>query len=241
MTVALVLNRADNAPLSTTFHQRAFGKGDPFAQQREIAWEGPEAMAVGRVNFSGELEVASYPHVETLVVVEGELTLIAAGVEPVVLGPQAGAVIGCGTALRIHAASRTRFVFTTATCTLPAQGGLFRLPTYADADFKPSATLPPEVLLGPAPQCRGDNVFTDAAAHYVSGIWDSTPYHRIVRPHLSNEFMHLMAGGVRFAAPDGSVLSLSKGDTLFVPRGTPVGWESSERVAKYYVVQKIPG
>lgn len=240
MTAAIVLNRADNAPLSTPFRRAAFGQDDPFARQREIAWEGPQALAVGRVSFIGELDVASYPHIETLVVVEGELTLTAAGAAPLVLGPHAGVVIGCGTALRIHAASRVRFVFSAAACAHPTQGGLIRLPAYDKADFKPSATLPPEVLLSQPPQCRSDNVFTESAAHFVSGIWDSTPYHRIVRPHASNEFMHLVAGGVRFAAPDGSVLSLNQGDTLFVPRGTPVGWESSEHVAKYYVVQKVP-
>jgi uncharacterized cupin superfamily protein len=51
--------------------------------------------------------------------------------------------------------------------------------------------------------------------------------------------MHLVAGSVRFAAPDGSVLSLGAGDALFVPQGAPIGWESSERVAKFYVVQPV--
>lgn len=31
--------------------------------------------------------------------------------------------------------------------------------TALDADFRPSASLPAEALLGPAPQCRSDNVF----------------------------------------------------------------------------------
>jgi uncharacterized cupin superfamily protein len=44
---------------------------------------------------------------------------------------------------------------------------------------------------------------------------------------------------VRFAAPDGSVLSASAGDALFVPQGAPIGWESSDRVAKFYVVQSV--
>lgn len=240
MTNVIVLNRADKAPLSTSFHHAAFGKDDPFSQQREMAWEGPQDLAVGRVSFVGELDVVSYPHVETLVVVEGELSLMAEGAEPLVLGPNMGAVIGRGTALRIGAALPVRFVFCAAACAQSTQPGLVRLPSYADADFKPSATLPVEVLFSQPPQCRSDNVFTESAAHFVSGIWDSTPYHRIVRGHLSNEFMHLVAGGVRFAAPDGSVQSLNQGDTLFVPRGTPIGWESSEQVAKYYVVQKIP-
>jgi uncharacterized cupin superfamily protein len=238
MTVALVLHRADGAPLSTSFREAAFGKNDPFARHREIAWEGPGSMAAGRASFVGELEVASFPHIETIVVVAGELTLTAAGAAPLVLGPNAGAVIGSGTALRIQAASPARFVFCAAACDKPTKRGLF--PLRADADFKPSNSLPAEILLGPAPQCRSDNVFTDDAAHYLAGTWDSTPYHRIVRPHRLNEFMHLVAGSVRFAAPDGSVLSVGTGDALFVPQGAPIGWESSDRVAKFYVCQSVP-
>jgi uncharacterized cupin superfamily protein len=237
MTVALVLHRADGAPVSTSFRRAAFGKGDPFARHREIAWEGPGSMSAGRISFIGELEVASYPHIETIVVLEGALTLTAAGAAPLVVGPQAGVVIGCGTSLRIQAGSRVSFVFCAAACDKPTKRGLF--PLHADADFKPSATLPADVLLGPSPECRSDKVFIDDGAQYSAGTWDSTPYHRIVRPHRVNEFMHLLAGDVRFASPDGSVLSAGTGDALFVPQGAPVGWESSERVAKFYVVQSV--
>ncbi|BEP46026.1 cupin domain-containing protein [Variovorax sp. V15] len=235
MTVALVLHRANGAPVSTSFRRAAFGKDDPFTRHREIAWEGPDAMAVGRTSFIGELEVVSFPHVETLVVVEGELTLTAAGAAPLVLGPHTGAVIGCGTSLHIQASSRVQMSFCAAACDKPTRSGIARL--RADADFKPSRSLPPEVLFGSAPECRSDNVFTEDAARFTSGTWDSTPYHRIVRPHGSNEFMHLVAGSVRFAAPDGSVLSLATGDTFFVPLGASIGWESHERVAKFYATQ----
>jgi uncharacterized cupin superfamily protein len=238
MTVALVLHRADGAPVSTAFRRAAFGKNDPFARQREIAWEGPGAMAAGRVSFIGELEIASFPHTETLVVLEGELSLTAAGAAPLLIGPQAGVVIACGTAVRIQAGSRVRFVSCAAACDGPTQPGL--TPLRADADFKPSAAPPAETLLGPTPDCRSDNVFTEEQSQYRAGTWDSTPYHRVVRPHRLNEFMHLLAGSVRFANPDGSELAAGAGDALFVPQGAPIGWESSERVAKYYVVQSVP-
>ncbi|WP_334043731.1 cupin domain-containing protein [Burkholderia ambifaria] len=237
MTAVFVLHRADGTLSSTAFRKQAFGENDPFARDREIAWEGPDAMAAGRIGFVGELEVASFPHIETLVVVEGELTLEAAGAAPLVLGPREGVVIGGGTALRITAQVPVLLTFCAAACTNPTKRGLFAL--RADADFKPSSTLPADVLLGPAPQCRSDNVFLDDGAEYCAGTWDSTPYHRIIRPHRVNEFMLLLDGGVRFAAPDGSVLSLGAGDALFVPRGAPIGWESSERVAKFYVVQNV--
>ncbi|HDR9509825.1 hypothetical protein C5615_27010 [Burkholderia cepacia] len=237
MTVAFVLHRADGTPLSTVFRRESFGENDPFGRHREIAWEGPDSMAAGRIGFVGELDVPSFPHIETIVVVEGELTLEVPGAAPLVLGPQAGAVIGSGTTVRVSAASPVLFMFCAAACRNPTKRGLFAL--RADADFKPSASLPADVLLGPAPQCRSDNVFTDDGAGYCAGMWDSTPYHRIVRPHRVNEFMQLLAGSVRFAAPDGSVLSVGAGDALFVPQGASIGWESSDRVAKFYVVQDV--
>ncbi|AOK14686.1 hypothetical protein WT26_01100 [Burkholderia cepacia] len=240
MTAVFVLHRADgtaDTTNATAFRTQAFGERDPFARHREIAWEGPDAMAAGRIRFVGKLDVPSYPHIETVVVVQGELTLEAAGAAPLVLGPGQGAVIGGGTALRIAAQARVLVMFCAAACAQPTKHGLFEL--RADADFKPSATLPAEVLLGPAPQCRSDNVFTDDGAGCCAGTWDSTPYHRIVRPHRANEFMFLLDGGVRFAAPDGSAQSLGTGDALFVPRGASIGWESSERVAKFYVVQNV--
>ncbi|OOG53169.1 cupin domain-containing protein [Polaromonas sp. C04] len=237
MTTTLMLHHADGTPLSTPFRRAAFGKDDPFAREREIAWEGPDSMIAARVDFSGELDVASFPHIETLVVVEGELSLTVPGAAPLVIGPQAGVVIGRGTAVRIQARSRIRFVSCAAACNGPTSPGI--TPLRADADFKPSAAPPAEALLGPAPQCRSDNVFTDEQTQYRAGTWDSTPYHRVVRPHRLNEFMHLLAGSVQFASPDGSMLSASAGDALFVPQGAPIGWESSDRVAKFYVVQNV--
>ena len=101
----------------------------------------------------------------------------------------------------------------------------------------------PRLQAVPVSAARGsagpDNVFVDDGAQYSAGTWDSTPYHRIVRPHRANEFMHLVAGGVRYAAPDGSVLSAVTGDSIFVPQGASIGWESSERVAKFFVVQDV--
>ena len=128
-------------------------------------------------------------------------------------------------------------MFCAAAAELANQPGLTRL--RADANLKPSNSLPAEVLLGPAPLCRSDNVFKDELTGVLAGTWDSTPYHRIVRPHRLNEFMFLLDGGVRFAGHDGSVLSAVAGDALFVPQGAPIGWESSEPVAKFYVVQEV--
>jgi uncharacterized cupin superfamily protein len=238
MTVALLLHRADGEPLSTSFRKAAFGTADPFGRYREVACEGAGSMSAGRVRFTGELDVASFPHTETLVVVDGRLSLTSAGAAPLVLGRGEGAVITRGTAVRIASPSRTLFVFCAASAEGSNNAGI--TPLRADAAFKPSNPPPVETLLGPTPQCRSDNVFIDEEADYKAGTWDSTPYHRIVRAHRLNEFMYLLAGGVRFARPDGSVLSANAGDAIYVAQGAPIGWQSSERVAKFYVVQNVP-
>jgi uncharacterized cupin superfamily protein len=239
MTAALVLYRASGAPVSTEFRPAALGGNDPFAPWREIAWEGAGAMSAGRLRFEGSLAIAGFPHVETLVVVEGEMIVETDGAAPLVLTPGSGMVIGAGTALRVTTPSPTLLMFCAAACPQSAQSGVF--PLHAEADFKPSAnSLPKEILLGPVPQCRSDNVINEESIKYLAGVWDSTPYHRIVRAHPVNEFMHILDGGVRFAEPDGSVVSVQAGDAVFVPQGAAIGWESSERVAKFYVVQTVP-
>jgi len=238
MTAALLLHRADGAALATPLRTAAFGAADPFADTREIAWEGTGGMGAGRVSLSGEIDIAHHPHTETLVVVEGELSLDTPGSPGLMLGCGEGAVIARGTALRVQARGQAVFVF----CAFVAQVGTTAGVTvlHAQADFKPSSPPAANLLLGPAPHCRSDNVFKDEAAGVQAGTWDSTPYHRIVRPHPVNEFMFLLAGRVRLASPDGSVLEAGAGDAVLVPHGTAVGWESRVPVAKFYVVQSLP-
>lgn len=239
MLAALLLHRADGAAPAMAFRKAGLGTGDPFASGRSIAWQGPEAMAAGKVDFDGALDIAAFPHVETLIVVAGRLSLTEPGQAPLMLGPGQGVVVSRGTAIRVEAAAATQAVFCSATGEISATPGL--TPLVAEAAFKPSAAPPVEVLLGPVPACRSDNVFTDEAAAYRAGTWDSTPYRRIVRPHRVNELMHLLAGSVALEAPDGSMLVARAGDTVFVPQGAPCGWDSREHVAKFYVVQEVVG
>lgn len=237
MSVALLLHRADGAPLATAFRQAGLGAADPFASAREIAWAGAGGMTAGRVSLSGERMVAAFPHIEMISLVAGRMTLTTPGAPPVTLAARQGVVIGQGTQLRIEAGAGATFVFCAVAGSTSAVPGLTLL--RADADFKPSAPPPAEIVLGAMPECRSDNVFTDVSTRYRAGTWDSTPYRRVIRPHRLNELMHLLDGNGRFEAPDGSALTAGAGDVLFVPKGAAIGWESTNRVAKFYVVQEV--
>jgi uncharacterized cupin superfamily protein len=214
------------------------GAADPFAAGREVIWTS-EAAAAGRASLSGAFEIAAFPHTETLVVLAGELTVSVEGAPVLTVGPEAAVVIGRGTALRVQAAPGTVFAFHAQTAGTSAMPGA----TLITRDLPLSPSTPParEVLLGPSPQCRSHNVFTDEAVQLRAGLWDSTPYARISRPHRLAELMHILEGAVDLTMADGTVVTVAKGETVFVPQGAPCAWTSRVHVAKVYVVQETVG
>lgn len=237
-TPALVmLHRAASAPPASAAGQ-GLGPADPFAAGREIAWRA-DAAAAGRGAFAGAVEVAAFPHTETLVVLAGALTLAVEGAPALTVGAQAAVVIGRGTRLRIEAAPGTFFAFHAQIAGASALPGATLITR--DLPLSPSTPPAPEVLLGPAPQCRSHNVFTDEAVKLRAGLWDSTPYARISRPHRLAELMHILEGAVDLTMADGTVVTVAQGETVFVPQGAPCAWTSRVHVAKFYVVQESIG
>ncbi|POR46352.1 putative cupin superfamily protein [Bosea psychrotolerans] len=235
----LLLNRAGDAPLATPFRSAALGENDPFGAGRDIAWTGPDAMSAGRVNLAGTYESGAFPHTEFVVVVAGHLRLAEPGKVALELSPGRGAVIARGTVVKAEAEPGTRLVFCAATGAGSAAPGLQEI--LAEAPLSPSAAPPAEALVGPTPQCRSFNAFTDEATRFRAGTWDSTPYRRILRPHRLNELMHVVTGSIDLTGPDGTITRVDQGDSVFVAHGAPCAWDSSVHVAKFYVVQEVAG
>lgn len=230
----MLLARADDAPVTTRFTPGGLDEADPFAASREIAWRGSDGVAAGRVTWSGSRAGALAPRTEMIVLHAGRLQLSSQG-SSLVLLPGQGAVIGSGTVFDAQADSGTRWAFCAAPAHDKAAAGPHALS--ADAALTPSASPPTEMLIGEVPRCRSHNGFTDAAAGFRAGLWDSTPYHRIARPHPVHELMHLLVGSVELTALDGGVVHVAAGDTVFVARGAAGAWLSREHVAKFYAVQ----
>ena len=233
----VMLHRAASAPPAMG-EGRGLGPVDPFAAGREIAWRS-DAAAAGRAAFAGANDIDAFPHTETMVVLAGELTVSVEGAPALTVGAQAAVVIGRGTRLRIEASPGTVFAFHAQTSGASALPGA----TLITRDLPLSPSTPPaaEVLLGPSPQCRSHNVFTDEAVQLRAGLWDSTPYARISRPHRLAELMHILEGAVDLTMADGTVVTVAKGETVFVPQGAPCAWTSRVHVAKFYVVQETVG
>ncbi|MCP4564584.1 MAG: DUF861 domain-containing protein [Bosea sp.] len=215
---------------------RTLSENDPFAAGRDIVWSGTQDMAVGHVVFSGVSESAAFPHTEVVVVTAGRLVL-SLGDSRRVIEAGGSIVVARGTAVRIEAAPGTRWTFCASTGSSSAAPGVTEL--RADASLSPSSPPPANLLDGPEPQCRSYNAFIDEASGVRAGIWDSTPYRRILRPQPVNELMHILAGSVTLAGADGRPVRIGTGESVFVAQGTPCAWDSDEHVAKIYVVQEV--
>ncbi|MBF4212711.1 cupin, partial [Pseudomonas donghuensis] len=70
---AVLLAHADGSPVPTKFTPGSLGANDPF--DRLIAYNGPQDIAAGVVQASGQFNVDEYPYSETIVVHAGRVTL----------------------------------------------------------------------------------------------------------------------------------------------------------------------
>jgi len=230
---AMLLARADGRPVSTVFTAGSLAANDPF--DRLIAYSGKDAMAAGVVRAGGRFSVEQYPFSETIVVHAGAVTLRSQG-RTLLLKPGESAVIARGTAVEVVADPQSSWAFCADTQPVAARApGLTALPAYAP--LSPSAAPEEAILLGPAPQCRSNNLFAEDPTNLRIGVWDSTPYSRMARPHKLHELMHLIEGRVTLTTADGSDLTVNTGDTVFVPLNAPCAWTSAVYVRKFYVVR----
>ena len=101
-----------------------------------------------------------------------------------------------------------------------------------------SAPLPdtgrPATPIGPPPQLRGTD-FALPVNTAEAGLWECEP--GSFRCQVKNaEVMHLLAGRCTFTPEGVKTLSLSAGDTLYVPADTRGTWVIEDTVRKVYVI-----
>jgi len=230
----MLLALADGRPASD-FPRAALGPDDPFGAVRQVAYQGDDGVSAGIVQGAVDGTVEHYPHVETLVVHAGRVSLQDKH-HALELCVGESVVIGRGTAVRIQASADALWAFCAyQQDSAAAQPGLTPLPAYAP--LNPSLPPDEQILLGPAPQCRSHNAYADTAANLLIGVWDSTPYARRSRPHKVHELMHLIEGSVTLSLEGDAQLTVNTGDSVFVPLGVPCAWTSSVYVRKFYVVK----
>jgi len=230
----LLLARADNSPVATEFITGPVDANDPFSEGRRTAFIDDQGIAAGVIHFGATLSVDAYPYTEMLVVHRGSVTL-RSGEQSFTFGTGDSAVIGRGTPIHIDAQPDSLWAFCVATqATGPDKSGVTPLDRLAT--LTPSSPPDPAIMISALPQCRSNNIFEDTASSLRIGVWDSTPYERISRPHRIHELMNLIEGSVTLDVEGGTAVVVQPGDTVFVAQGAPCKWTSTHYVRKFYAV-----
>ena len=232
--VVLLLARGDaRAPLAPADESICL-PNDPFAAGRETAFVDAQGIAAGTVQVNGSWALGDYPFTEMLVVHRGGVTLRCAD-QRLQLQPGQSAVIGRGTDVQVETDGDCLWAFCLSTqASGPPAPGLSLIDHRAV--LAPSAAPPASLLIGATPQCRSNNLFEDSTSALRIGVWDSTPYARQARPHPVHELMHVLDGEVELKLDGEAGLIIKRGDSVFVPQGTPCAWNSTVYARKYYAV-----
>jgi uncharacterized cupin superfamily protein len=104
------------------------------------------------------------------------------------------------------------------------------------AKLEPCAGPDPALLNGAEPRCAEHVLYSDASGQLTVGLWSATPYDRKATPFGRYELMHLLEGQVELHDGGTSGQALQAGETIFVPKGVPLGWRSKTDVKKIFVI-----
>jgi uncharacterized cupin superfamily protein len=237
VTDRILLLSSAQKDMNQSLRNASIGTRDPLSARRDIAWSGSDGLFVGSASVEGVIEIPSCPHTEMFVVSKGEVRIGRSGFMQTLL-PGQGAVVSFGSHARIEAEVGSVWTFfVSVPSSDPAEHNAGPILLDAEAALSPSSPPPASALIGPAPNCRRFETFADVATTQCVGVWEATPYSREVRPHKVHELMHILSGSVELSEPDGRIVTVRKGETVFVPKGAQCGWKSQELVRKFFAVQ----
>ena len=214
----------------------ALADDDRFLSSRRVLDWAPGPVTAGVITLdSGSGSVPSLPADEFIIVNEGSLTLSQQDFT-LTLEPGQSAVIQQGAAFSWSAPGPVSLIFTRYNQSQPGERAI--VPIKQDPQLEASGAPLAELLLTPAPVCRNYSDYRSADGEFVSGTWDSTPYHRRAMFYRHYELMYLLEGSVTFVDEAGRSGTFSKGDIFLVEQGASCTWESLEQVAKVYVIYR---
>jgi len=109
------------------------------------------------------------------------------------------------------------------------------------ARMEPCGGPDPSLLSGPEPRCAEHVAYTDASGQFTVGLWSATAYDRKATPFPRYELMHFLEGQVDLTDDAGGEQGFYAGETIFVPKGAPLGWRSRRDVKKIFVILSAEG
>lgn len=102
--------------------------------------------------------------------------------------------------------------------------------------LQPSTPPSADTLHSPVAAQYAHEYFKNATGEFTVGVWETTGYHRKPIEFPRYELMHLLEGSVTFTGDQGKTDTFRKGDTFFIPLGTPNSWKSEGTLRKIYCI-----
>jgi len=195
---------------------------------------GPVSLGVIAPERS-EGRVERLPGDEFLIVLAGEL-VIESGADRLALTADQSAILPAGIGFAWRAGPGTRLIFMRHIG--DARADAAPLAINPAGLMEPSNPPLAELLVGPTPQCRNRTDYRSADGTFTTGVWDSTPYHRLAMPYRHYELMHLLAGAVSFEDGAGRRATFTAGDIFLIERGATCSWRSEVDVAKVFAIHR---
>lgn len=180
--------------------------------------------------------VDAMPNDAFVIILFGHLTLVA-GRQAHALGPDGAVVIPHGCRFTWRAEDKV----TAIVLRYPESGTAGRTitPIRKDPPLEPSGKPAPEVLLGPAPDCRNFNDYRVDDGKFVCGTWDSTPYRRKGFLYGHYEIMLITEGSVTFGDDEtGRAETFGTGSLVLAEAGSRTSWDSREHVTKMFAIYR---
>jgi uncharacterized cupin superfamily protein len=208
---------------------------DDFLASRHALSANGEESPVGLIALdAANGAVEALPLDEFIIVLVGRLHLAGNG-QDLSLTAGDAAVLGQGLTFSWSADDGTVIIY----LRYPESNGSAAMitPIRKDPPLEPSGKPAPEILLGPAPDCRNFNDYRVDGGRFVCGTWDSTAYRRSGFLYGHYEIMHLTQGSVTLS-DQGRTQLFSQGDTILAERGSHCSWDSSEHVAKIFAIYR---
>ncbi len=208
--------------------------------QRGLAWLDDKAHGLSAGLWEAEANIGhwtNYAVNEFMLVLEGEVVIVTETGE-VRVRPGESFVIPKGLRCRWTQKGRVRkfFVIFDDSSGAANPAPLQAIKIDPQVTLVPSTPPAPEMLHSPVPTQHAHEYFEDATKQFTVGVWDTTGYRRKLIDFPRHELMHLLEGSVTFTDGSGTAQTFHKGDTFFVPQGTPNSWKSEGYLRKIYCI-----
>lgn len=107
---------------------------------------------------------------------------------------------------------------------------------HPDSGMQPSNLTAAEAFTGDDKTETNHTFHSNADDTILVGVWECAPCREEIDAYPVDEMMTVISGSVTITGSDGEAETFTAGDTFFIAKGTPLVWQITETLRKYYMI-----